>query len=248
MKFHTMTSLFLQPKHLNGEAEEESGRCWGSRTPPQKWAQGRDFKEKKKKIVYFYLYRTWQHSGSFHPNEVSFSKTEKRRFMCWNARLADGFAGIPTLIRLHALHCFNITGHVKVAPIHSWKCWFAAAGCFSLKRCGVFPAFSSFVGETQGRNSALTRGGGDPFRRRVWVWRACPQEKGPKKKEKPGGFPKLRSGLVQLRYAGAEIHPVAVWASKTWKGNMEKELSSESCKCGSFFICHLAAMQRKGSL
>lgn len=104
--------------------------------------------------------------------------------MCWNARLADGFAGIPTLIRLHALHCFNITGNVKVAPIHSWKCCFAAAGCFSLKRCGVFPAFSSFVGETQGRNSALTRGGGDPFRRRVWVWRACPQEKGPKKEGK----------------------------------------------------------------
>lgn len=37
-----------------------------------------------------------------------------------------------------------------------------------------------------------------------------PKKRGQKKKEKPGGFSKLRSGLVQLRYAGADIHPVAV--------------------------------------
>lgn len=144
--------------------------------------------------------------------------------MCWNARLADGFAGIPTLIRLHALHCFNITGHVKVAPIHSWKCWFAAAGYFSLKRCGVFPAFSSFVGETQGRNSALTRGGGDPFRRRVWVWRACPQEKGPKKRRKNlEAFPS--SDLVwfscvtrELKYILSPFEPRKP-EKGTWKRN-----------------------------
>lgn len=40
---------FPPTQTLKRRGEEESGRCWGSRTPPQKWAQGRDFKEKKKK-------------------------------------------------------------------------------------------------------------------------------------------------------------------------------------------------------